>query len=215
MTTFHVITIFPEAFESYLKASLLGKAQAKKLIKVNLVQLRKFTKDRHKTVDAKPYGGGPGMVMKIEPIYKAVESVRAKAKGKTRVILFSTRGKQFNQAAARRLSKYKNLVLICGRYEGVDERVAKYVADEEISVGDFVLSGGELPAMIVIEAISRHVPGVLGKQESLEEIKGTYAVYTRPEVFVTKKWRKLKVPPVLTSGDHKKIEAWRRKYFDK
>lgn len=193
-----------------MKASLLGKAQAKKLIKVNLVQLREFSRDRHKKVDDKPYGGGPGMVMEIEPIYRAVEAIKRKAKGKTRVILFSTRGKKFDQASARRLAKYKNLVLICGRYEGVDERVAKYVTDEEISVGDYVLSGGELPAMIVIEAVSRHIKGVLGKQESLEEIKGSYPVYTRPEVFVTKEGKKWSVPSVLLSGHHKKIEEWRR-----
>lgn len=210
MKAFHVVTLFPEALEPYLKASLLGKAQAKKLIKVNLVQLREFSRDRHKKVDDKPYGGGPGMVMEIEPIYRAVEAIKRKAKGKTRVILFSTRGKKFDQASARRLAKYKNLVLICGRYEGVDERVAKYVTDEEISVGDYVLSGGELPAMIVIEAVSRHIKGVLGKQESLEEIKGSYPVYTRPEVFVTKEGKKWSVPSVLLSGHHKKIEEWRR-----
>ncbi len=149
------------------------------------------------------------MVLKVEPIHRALAPL--KKKPGTRVILFSTRGKQFTELDARRLTKYKNIVLICGRYEGVDERVAEHLADEEVSFGDFVLSGGEIPALAVIDAVSRKVPGVLGKHESLEEVKGSYPVYTKPEVFKPKgskhEW---KVPPVLLSGDHKKIEAWRR-----
>ncbi|MDP2704088.1 MAG: tRNA (guanosine(37)-N1)-methyltransferase TrmD [bacterium] len=207
---FSIISIFPEAFSSYLKTSILGKAGERKLINIKAVDPRTFTKDKHKTVDDKPYGGGPGMVMKIEPIYKAVQSARKKGK-KERVILFSTRGKIFTQKDARRLAKYDHLILICGRYEGVDERVAKHIADEEISIGDYVLSGGELPAMVIVEAVSRHIPGVLGKYESLEEIKGSYPVYTRPEMFTTKTGKKLKVPKVLLSGNHKKIEEWRKK----
>lgn len=226
---FDVITIFPEAFESYLKTSLLGKAQKRKLIKINLVNLRVFTSDRHKTVDDKPYGGGAGMVLKIEPIVKAVGSIlkisnfkfliykknRKSKFPKTRIILFSARGKKFDQKAAKRLSKYKHLILICGRYEGVDERAAKYVADEEVSIGDYILSGGELPALVLIEAVSRYIPGVLGKYESLEDIKGSYPVYTRPAEFAVgtgKNIKKLKVPAILLSGDHKKIENWRRKH---
>ncbi len=215
MLVFNVITIFPEMLETYLKTSLLGKAQTKKLIRINLIQLRKFARDKHHKVDDKPFGGGPGMVMKLEPIMKAVQSAKAKTKGKTHTILFSTRGKKFDQAAARRLSKYRNLVLICGRYEGVDERVPEYIADEEISIGDFVLQGGELPALIVIEAVSRHIKGVLGKYESLEEVKGSYPVYTRPEVLKLKNGKKLAVPDVLLSGNHKKIEEWRKNAFDK
>jgi tRNA (guanine37-N1)-methyltransferase len=213
MVNFYVITIFPEVFESYLKTSILGRAQKNKLIKINLVNLRDFTVDKHKTVDDKPYGGGPGMVFKIKPIYKTVHKLTThNPQPKTRVILFSTRGKKFNQKTAKRLSKYKNLILICGRYEGVDERVAKYIADEELSIGDYILSGGELPAMVLIEAVSRHLSGVLGKEESLEELKGSYPVYTRPEVFVVrgKKWC---VPKVLLSGDHKKIKEWRKNIF--
>lgn len=214
MMKFDVITIFPEAFSSYLKASALGKAQQSGLIEVNLVDLRKFTDDKHKTVDDKPYGGGPGMVLMVQPIYRAVQFLRTQTKSKrTRVILFSTRGKIFNQKTAKRLSGYKHLILICGRYEGVDERVAKHIADEEISIGEYVLSGGELPALVVIEAVSRHVKGVLGKEESLEEIKGSYPVYTRPEVFVTNDEEELRVPDILLSGNHKKIENWRKQHF--
>ncbi|MCP6719704.1 MAG: tRNA (guanosine(37)-N1)-methyltransferase TrmD [Patescibacteria group bacterium] len=230
MITFDVITIFPEVFDPYLKTSILGRAQKKKLIKVNLINLRRFTTDNHRTVDDTPFGGGPGMVLKIEPIYKAVQSLKAKSRKilpagrqvKTRVILFSPRGKKFNQKTAKRLSKYDQLILISGRYEGVDERVAKHIADEEISIGDYILSGGELPALVLIEAVSRHVSGVLGKKESLEEIKGSYPVYTRPAEFTPKdsstsspqgKTRRgLKVPKVLLSGNHKKIDEWRKKH---
>ncbi len=211
---FDVITIFPEAFDSYLQTSVLGKAQERGLIEVNLVDLREFTESKHKTVDDKPYGGGPGMVFMVEPIYRAVQFLKSETKNKrTRVILFSIRGKTFNQTIARRLNKYDHLILICGRYEGVDERVARYIADEEISIGSYVLSGGELPALVVMEAVSRHVKGVLGKEESLEEIKGSYPVYTRPEAFITDNGQTLKVPETLLSGDHKKIGEWRKKYF--
>jgi tRNA (guanine37-N1)-methyltransferase len=212
MLTFHILTLFPEAIKPYLDASLLGKAQKKKLIKVNLVNFRKFAAGKHKSVDDKAYGGGPGMVLKVEPIYKAVNKLKTQnSKLKTRVILFSTRGKLFNQELARRLSRYDHLILICGRYEGVDERVAKYVADEEISLGNFVLSGGELPALTVVEAVARHVKGVLGKEESLEEKKGSYPVYTRPPIFSPKKGESWRVPSVLLSGNHKKIKEWRDK----
>lgn len=208
--TFHIITLFPEAVEQYLRSSILGRAERRKIVKFDLVNLRKFGLGKHKKVDDRPFGGGPGMVLAVEPIYKAVQFIKSKIKGKktgkTRVILFSTRGKIFNQKEAKRLSKYGDLVFICGRYEGVDERVAKHIADEEISIGDFVLSGGELPALIVTEAVSRHLPGVLGKTESLEDIKGSFPTYTRPPSF--KNW---KVPEVLTSGHHGKIEIWRKK----
>lgn len=230
---FDIITIFPHIFDSYFNESILKRAQKKGLIKIKIHNLRDFTSDRHKTTDNKPYGGGPGMVMMVEPIFKAVEKLKTQklnlktktknSKLKRRVILFSAKGKQFTQAEARRLAKYDQLILICGRYEGVDERVAKYITDEEISVGKFVLTGGEIPAMIVVDAISRLVPGVLGKKESLaEESFGVrplgrdkkslvrapyleYPQYTRPENF-----RGWKVPKVLLSGNHKKIEEWRR-----
>ncbi len=184
---FDVITIFPNAFKSYLNESLIKHAQAKKLIDIKIHNLRDFTSDKHHKVDDKPFGGGPGMVLKIEPIYKAVSHIthhvsRGK-KTSQRVILFSTRGKKLDAKVAKRLARYDQLILICGRYEGVDERVARYVADEEISIGDYVLSGGELPALVLIESVSRFLPGFLGKTESLEEINGSFPTYTRPEIF--------------------------------
>ena len=210
---FNIVSIFPESFTSYFNQSILKRTQDKGLIKISIHNPRDFASDKHKTVDDSPYGGGPGMVMKVEPIYKAIKSIKPKSK-KNRIILFSTRGKKFTEKEAKRLAKYNQLILICGRYEGVDERVAKKIADEEISVGDFILSGGELPAMLVTEAISRFVPGVLGKEESLESIKGSYPVYTRPEIFSPDKKTKWRTPKVLLSGDHKKINEWRKK-FDK
>ncbi|MDO8585077.1 MAG: tRNA (guanosine(37)-N1)-methyltransferase TrmD [bacterium] len=221
MTRFDIITIFPHILDSYFSESILKRAQEKRLIKIVSHNLRDFTSERHNKVDDSPYGGGPGMVLQVAPIYKAVEFAKRKGspstssgtKKKTRVILFSTRGKTFDATAARRLAKYDQLIFICGRYEGVDERVAQHVADEEISIGDFVLSGGELPAAVVIEAVARQIPGVLGKYASLEEVKGSYPVYTRPEMFVPKRGAKpWKVPKVLVEGDHKKIEEWRKQF---
>ncbi|TSC52278.1 MAG: tRNA (guanine-N1)-methyltransferase [Parcubacteria group bacterium LiPW_41] len=216
MKTFHIISLFPESVESYINASIIGRAREKKLIKINQVALRQFGLGKHKVTDEPPYGGGPGMVLKVEPIYKAVKKVLAKIKkGKTRTILFSTRGKVFTNTDAKRLAKYDNIIFICGRYEGVDERVADHIADEEISIGDFVLSGGELPALVVLDAVSRQIPGVLGKNESLEEIKGSYPVYTKPAEFLIqekgKKKKSWKVPEVLQSGNHKLIDEWRLK----
>ena len=201
---FDIITIFPNVFDSYFRESIVKRAQNKKLVKINIHNLRDYTTDKHKTVDDKPYGGGPGMVMMVEPICKAVKKI--KGKSKIKVILFSAKGKKFDQKMAQRFSKLDKLIMICGRYEGVDERVAKHIADEEVSIGDYVLTGGEIPAMIVTDAVTRLIPGVLGKKESLEEIKGSYPVYTRPEDF-----NKLKVPKVLLSGDHKKIKEWRKR----
>ena len=206
---FDIITIFPEIFDSYFKESIIKRSLKKRLIEINIHDLRKWAKDRHRTVDDKPFGGGIGMVMKVEPIYKAVKSLKKK---KSRVILFSPRGKKFNQKTAYRLSKFNQLIFICGRYEGVDERVAKHVADEEMSVGDYVLMGGELPATIVTETVARLIPGVLGKPQLLKEriTKGGGFIecpqYTRPEVF--KRWP---TPKVLLSGNHKKITEWRKK----
>src|SRR3989344_261351 len=231
---FDVITIFPDLFKGFVSESLLARAQKKKLIKINLHNLRKWTDDKHKTVDGRPYGGGAGMVLKVEPIYKAVKAVKAK-KGKTRVILLSAKGKTFDQKKAQQLSKDDQIIFICGRYEGVDERVAKHIADEEISIGNYVLFGGEVPAMVVIEAVSRLIPGVVAKEESVKnesfskwqmangkwQTNREYPQYTRPEVFVPKtsiknkvlsiKENKWRVPKVLLSGDHKKIEEWRQR----
>jgi tRNA (guanine37-N1)-methyltransferase len=221
---FDVITIFPEIFSSYLKESLISRAQKKKLIKINVHNLRKWTKDKHKTVDDRPFGGGLGMVFKVEPIYRCVQHILGKKykvlgkKPKTSVILFTPRGKKFNQKMAYQLSKLDRIIMICGRYEGVDERVAKHIADMEISIGDYDLMGGELPAMVLIETISRLIPGVLGKKQLLRERitknKGfiEYPQYTRPEIFEPKKGEKWRVPKILLSGNHRKIGEWRVKH---
>ena len=225
MIKFNIITIFPDIFNSYLSDSLIDRALKKKLIKVKVHNLRKWTTDRHQTVDDRPYGGGLGMVFKVEPVFKAVKEILKKSKAKKRkIILFTPRGKKLDQKLVYNLSKLDEIIMICGRYEGVDERVAKHIADMELSIGDYDLMGGELPAMVVIEAVSRLIPGVLGKKELLKERitkeKGfiEYSQYTRPEVFKPKgkikakspkEWR---IPKVLISGNHKEIEKWRNKY---
>ena len=214
MIQFDIITIFPDIFNSYLKEGLIKKAQDKNLFKVNVHDLRKWTDDKRKTVDDRPFGGGLGMVMKVEPIYKAVTALKSK-KSKSKIILFTPRGKKFNQKMAHRFSKLDKLIMICGRYEGVDERVSKYIADETVSIGEYDLMGGEIPSMVVIESVSRLIPGVIGKKELLEERitkEGgfiEYSQYTRPEVFSPGKKVKWEVPKVLISGDHKKIKKWR------
>jgi len=230
MLTFDIITIFPEIFDSYLKESFIKRAQQKKLIKINIHNLRKWTTDRHKTVDDRPFGGGLGMVLKVEPIYKAVTALKSEIRNskfeinskfkipKSKTILFTPRGKKFNQKMAYQFSKLDQIIMICGRYEGVDERIAKYIADIELSIGDYDLMGGELPAMVVMETVARLIPGVLGKPELLKERitkeKGfiEYPQYTRPEVFSPKKGVCWKVPKVLLSGHHQKIAEWRKKH---
>ena len=231
MIKFDVITIFPEIFKSYINESLISRAQKKKFIKINLHNLRKWTNDRHKTVDDRPFGGGLGMVLKVEPIFKAVAALKKSQipnpksqinpkskKSKTKVILFTPRGKKFDQKLAYQLSKLDQIIFICGRYEGVDERVAEKIADMELSIGDYDLMGGELPAMVAIETISRLIPGVLGKpqllKERISEAGGflEYAQYTRPEVFEYKKGKNWSVPKVLLSGDHKKIDEWKKSH---
>jgi len=208
---FDIVTIFPEILDSYLKESIIKRAIAKKIIAVKTWNLRDFSAERHAKVDDRPYGGGPGMVIQVEPVYKAVKKILSREKGKARVVLFSPRGKKLDEKAVERLAKYDRLVLICGRYEGVDERVAAHVADESISIGDYVLAGGELPAMVLVEAVSRRIPGVLGKMESLETIKGSHPAYTRPEVYVPEKGKRWPVPKVLLGGSHAKIQEWREK----
>jgi tRNA (guanine37-N1)-methyltransferase len=213
--TFHIITIFPEIFESYFKYGVLGHAIKKKITKIKIYNLRDFTDDKRRTVDDTVYGGGAGMLLKVEPILWCVENIKKKIKNKkrkARIILFSAKGKQYEQFHVKRLKKYSDIILICGRYEGVDERVAKYVADEEISIGEYVLTGGEIPAMVLVDSISRLLPGVLGNTGSSEfesfEKKGylEHPHYTKPAEFQT--W---KVPKVLLSGNHKEIENWREK----
>jgi len=212
MLRIDVITIFPELFESFRTTGVLGGARERGLLELEAHDLRRFTRDRHRTVDDIPYGGGPGMVMKPEPLVEAIEAL-AGAKGperKARVVLLTPQGTTFTGPHAKELAREEQLVLVCGRYEGVDQRVIDLAVDEEISIGDYVLSGGEVPAMVVIEALSRFVPGVLGNPDSTasesfesDRLEGPH--YTRPVEF-----RGLSVPEVLRSGDHGKIARWRR-----
>ncbi len=214
MITFDVITIFPDLIESYFSEGVISRAAKAGIIEVKAHDLRQWTEDKHKTVDGKPFSGGPGMVLKIEPIYKAVQSLISKIEDKkSKILLTSARGKKFTQSKAKEYTKVDQLIIICGRYEGVDERVAKYIVDESISLGDYVLSGGELAALAVIEATARLVPGVLGNEESSEN--ALFPQYTRPEVFTTIEGKKLSVPKVLLSGNHKEIQEWRRKHARK
>ena len=213
---FDIITIFPHIFDSYFEESILKRAQEKNLLEICIHNLRDWTDDPHKTVDDSPFGGGLGMVMKIAPIYRAVQELKAK-RAKSKIILFTPRGKKFNQRKAHEFSKLDQLIMICGRYEGVDERVGKYIADEQISIGDYDLMGGELPAMVVVETVARLIPGVIGKEEFLKEhVKEggfvEYPQYTRPEVFIDAQGKTRTVPKVLLSGNHGKIEEWHRKH---
>jgi len=251
--TFHIITIFPEVFEPYLKTSIIGRAREKNLVDFDVVNLRDYTTDKHKSVDDTPFGGGAGMILAIKPIYEAIKSIaevfvcssllkteeaqssKLKAqrnakikKSKSRIILLSAKGKKFTQKKARELSKLDDVVLICGRYEGVDERVAEHIADEEISIGDYVLTGGELPAMVVADAVTRLIPGAIAKDSLREESFGVgagpvcpsslkiencleYPQYTRPAVFKTDEGEEWKVPEILLSGNHEEIRKWRMK----
>lgn len=207
MLNFHLISIFPDSFDSYINESIIKRAQAKKKIKIKKYNPRDFTKDKHKKVDDRPYGGGPGMVMVAEPVLLATKKALGSQKGK--VVIFSPRGPIFDNNLAKKWAKQKNLVLICGRYEGVDARVKKILKAEEISVGPYVLTGGELPALVVLDAVARQISGVLGKDESIEENRVAGAeVYTRPEILDWQK-KKYRVPPILLSGDHRKIDDWR------
>ncbi len=219
-----IITIFPGMFAPVLNESIIKRAQQKGLVDIYIHDLRAFTLDKHKKVDDRPFGGGSGMVISAQPVFDAVKSIKsaasrkggksakakALAKKKAKVILLCPQGKVFNQAAAKRLSQEKHLIFICGHYEGVDERVRQGLVDEEISIGDYVLTGGELPAMVVVDAAVRLIPGVLGDKNSLnfESFEGNlleYPQYTRPASF-----RGMPVPGVLLRGDHKKIDSWRK-----
>lgn len=221
---YDIVTIFPEVVEPYVQASILGRAQKKGLIKIEAHDLRLWSKDKkHHKVDDTPYGGGPGMIMQIEPFDLCVKKLKNKKKN-TRVILTSASGRLFTQKEAMRLSKYDQLIFLCGRYEGVDYRVEKYVADESLCIGEYVLTGGELPAMVMVDVIARLVPEVLGAEESLQTESHTkqglmeYPQYTRPAIYKKKedkkKEKKLKVPEVLLLGDHKKIYKWRQEHME-
>jgi tRNA (guanine37-N1)-methyltransferase len=228
---FDILTLFPEAFSSYLDTSILGRAKESGRIQVNLWNIRDYTTDKHHTADDTPYGGGPGMVMKVEPIDKALQAVRESGirnpargearqgrleSGKRKIVVLSAKGKQFSQAKALEYASLDSLTLICGRYEGIDQRVIDNLAQEEISIGPYVLAGGELPALVVVEAAARLVPGVLGNPDSLQEESFTahsslpttpsleYPQYTKPEEY-----RGWKVPDILLSGNHAAIKDWR------
>ncbi len=202
-----IVTLFPEIFEGPLGSSIVGRARKENIVEINTVDLRDFTHDRHRTVDDKPYGGGPGMLMKIEPLYEAVQSLK---KENSKVILTSPRGERFTQSAARELSGESHLIILCGHYEGVDERVRLSLVDREFSIGDYILTSGSLPAMVMADAITRLLPGALGdpesdRDESFENGLLEYPQYTRPPEF--NGW---KVPEILLSGNHAEIEKWRR-----
>jgi tRNA (guanine37-N1)-methyltransferase len=202
-----VLTIFPGIFDSPLRESLLGKAVASSLVDVRVHDIRDHATDRHRQVDDEPFGGGPGMVMKAEPVFRAVEAL---GRGPRRILLLSPAGRRLDQTLVRELATEPHLILVCGRYEGVDERVVEGLPAEEVSIGDYVLSGGEVPALVILEAVTRLVPGVVGRSESLarESFEGgilDHPHYTRPQEF-----RGMRVPDVLVSGDHPAIEAWRR-----
>jgi len=206
---FDILSIFPEMFAPLINYGIVGRAVKGGLIEINLVNIRDFGEGPHLMTDDRPFGGGDGMVMKPEPIFRALESIPG-VKGDRKVILLTPQGQLFDQAIARRLTKLKQIVLVCGRYEGVDERVRSTYVDMELSIGDYILTGGELPAMIIVEVVSRLVPGVLGGvrsnlEESFEDYLLEYPQYTRPRVFQGEA-----VPSVLLSGDHGRIQLWRR-----
>lgn len=213
MLHFHLISIFPESFESYLRSSMLWRADKEKKIKVHFYNPRDYSLDKHKKVDGRPYGGGPGMVMQVEPILRAVQAAQKQiAKLKPLILITSASGKQFDNKIAETYSKkYQHIIIICGHYEGIDARVKKILKATEISIGPYVLTGGELPALVMIDSIARQIPGVLGNDISLEEKRiSSSETYTRPEVF-SHLGKKYKVPKVLLSGHHAEIDKWKLK----
>lgn len=208
-TTFHFISLFPESFSSYIQESIIGRAIADNYINVKTYNPRNFTKDKHHRVDRIPYGGGPGMVIEAVPVVKTIE--KAKGRTKAKIIALSPSGKQFDTETAKKLSKERNIIIVCGRYEGIDARVKDMIDMEEYSIGPYILTGGELPALVMTDAITRHIPGVLGNETSVEEGRiASPDVYTRPEVITYKK-KEYPVPKVLLSGNHKEIEEWRKR----
>lgn len=218
---FHVVTLFPDMFDSYLNESILGRAQKEKHISVTLYNLRDYSKDKRKRVDDTPYGGGPGMVMAADPLLRCVSAIkkkiaRRKTKSKVKVIITSPAGEELsNSYADKMLKSYTDIIFIAGRYEGIDARVKKALQASEISIGDYVLTGGELPIMVAIDVITRRIPGVLGNTDSIEENRvSSSEMYTKPEV-VEHRGKKYKVPPVLLSGHHQKIEEWKEQSKEK
>jgi tRNA (guanine37-N1)-methyltransferase len=206
---FDIITIFPRMFDSIFSAGVVNKAREKGIIEIKIYDLRDFTTDKHRQVDDRPYGGEEGMVLKPEPIFRAVEEVRQPVEALT--CLLSPQGKTFNSAMAEKLAGYQQIILISGRYEGVDERVIEYLVDEEISIGDYVLTGGELAAAVVVDAVSRFVPAVVGKEKSVRHDSFTEGLLDFPQYTRPRDFRGYRIPSVLFSGDHKKIARWRLK----
>jgi tRNA (guanine37-N1)-methyltransferase len=205
-----VFTLFPEVMFPYLSASILGKAQEAGLVEIDLHNIREYATDRHSTTDDEPYGGGGGMVMKPEPLFEALETALGEALADTRVILLTPQGRVFTQAMARELAGLRRIALIAGRYEGVDERVREHLADEEISIGDYVLTGGELPALVVTDAIVRLLPGALGDDAASTQDSHSEGLLEGPHYTRPAEYRGWQVPEILRSGDHAKIAAWRR-----
>jgi tRNA (guanine37-N1)-methyltransferase len=216
MMDFHIFTLFTSMFEGPMSESIIKRARAKGLVNIHLHDIRQYTHDKHNTVDDYPYGGGAGMVLKPGPVFEAVETELStidseqRNKGSTPVILLSPRGRIFTQNIARELSEHGSMVLLCGHYEGIDERVAENLVTDEISIGDFVLTGGELPAMVLIDAICRFVPGVLGSKESLDHDSHNHGLLQYPQYTRPERYREWSVPKPLLSGDHAKIKRWRR-----
>ena len=210
MIRFDALTLFPGMFESPLSESILKKAQERKHVEIVVHDIRDFAQDRHRVVDDTPYGGGGGMVMKAEPVVRAIESVKV-SHPSARVLLMTPQGILLTQDHVFRLAQFQHLTLICGRYEGIDERVRLGFVDEEISIGDYVLTGGELAAMVVIDAVSRQIPGVLGHEEAAREDSFSYGLLEYPQYTKPRDFRGLKVPEVLISGNHQEIQRWRRK----
>lgn len=207
---FHVITLFPEVIEAYTGASILGRGQKEKLFSVKIYQLRDFAGNKWGKVDERPYGGGPGMVLRAEPVIKAVEKIK-KTRPKAKVIITSAGGKPLTNAYAKSLLKHKDVIIVCGRYEGIDARAKKALKAEEVSVGPYILTGGEVPALAIIDASARQIKGVLGRFESLEEGRvASHDVYTRPEVLKIK-GKNHRVPKILLSGHHAKMDEWKEK----
>ncbi|HVR87394.1 MAG TPA: tRNA (guanosine(37)-N1)-methyltransferase TrmD [Planctomycetota bacterium] len=204
-----VVTLFPSMFSGVVGESILKRAQEGGQVRINLVNLRDFSKDKHRKVDAPPYGGGPGMVIMAEPVFDAVEDLRKKGREESFLVLLTPGGVRFDQTLAQELSKQKGLILLCGHYEGFDERVSQGLSPLEVSIGDYVLTGGEIPAMVLLDSVTRLLPGVLGSKDSLLEESFSsgsleYPQFTRPQEV-----RGLKVPEVLVSGDHAKVAEWR------
>ena len=210
---FDVVTIFPEFFRGPFDFGVIRRGREKEVLETQVHDLRDYTVDRHRTVDDRPFGGGEGMVLKPEPIFKAVESIRTSADAE--IVVMSAAGRRFNQAEALRLSKAPQVIVICGRYEGIDERVMDHLATAEISIGDYILSGGEIAAAVIIDAVARYVPGVVGKEESIlrdsfSDPESLYSLVEHPHYTRPAEFRGWKVPDVLISGDHETVREWRQ-----